>query len=458
MRFLYRTELPNHDPISVFDWHERSGALERLTPPWAKLEVLDRSGGIRDGGRIALRVRRGPMSFMWKLRHSEYQHGVHFRDEQVFGPMKSWGHNHRFFPNGSGGTIAEDEIEVEPPLGSVGAALGSRFLTQELDRLFRFRYRRLLTDLSRHRDQSDQPRLTVAITGGSGLVGQALTHFLTTGGHRVIQLVRDKRLVSNDAVFWNPATQDIDTDRLAMADAVVHLAGTSIAGGRWTDARKRSIRESRVKGTELVAQTMAQLSGGPRTLISASAVGYYGRRGGELLEEDVALGSGFLTEVCQAWENATKPAERAGVRVVLLRTGLALSPAGGALRQMLPPFNMGLGGRLGSGKQYMSWIDLDDLIGLIHHVLFSDTLSGPVNATAPNPVTNSTFSAALGRVLGRPTLVPVPSLAVKAVFGQLGTEALLSGQRVIPRKAIDSGFHFFYESIEESLQFQLGFE
>ena len=176
------------------------------------------------------------------------------------------------------------------------------------------------------------------------------------------------------------------------------------------------------------------------------------------MEEDAAPGSGFLTEVCQAWEDAAKPAERAGVRVVLLRTGLALSPAGGALRQMLLPFNMGLGGRLGSGKQYMSWIDLDDLIGLIHHVLFSDTLSGPVNATAPSPVTNSTFSAALGRVLGRPTLVPVPSLAVKAVFGQLGTEALLSGQRVVPRKAIDSGFHFFYESIEESLQFQLGCE
>ena len=458
MRLLYRTELPDHDPISVFDWHERSGALERLTPPWAKLEVLDHSGGIRDGGRITLRVRGAPTSFTWKLRHGEYQHGRHFRDEQVSGPMKSWVHNHRFFPNGSGGTIAEDEIEVEPPFGSVGAALGSRFLKQELGRLFRFRYRRLLTDLSRHQGQSDQPRLTVAITGGSGLVGQALTHFLTTGGHRVIQLVRDKRRVSNDAVYWNPVTQDIDTDRLAMADAVVHLAGTSIAGGRWTDDRKRSIRESRVKGTELIAQTMAQLSGGPHTLISASAVGYYGRKGEELLEEDAAPGSGFLTEVCQAWEDAAKPAERAGVRVVLLRTGLALSPAGGALRQMLLPFNMGLGGRLGSGKQYMSWIDLDDLIGLIHHVLFSDTLSGPVNATAPNPVTNSTFSAALGRVLGRPTLVPVPSLAVKAVFGQLGTEALLSGQRVVPRKAIDSGFHFFYESIEESLQFQLGCE
>ena len=456
MRFLYRTELPDHDPIYVFDWHERTGALERLTPPWTQLKVLDRSGGIRAGARVTLRVRNGLTSSTWKLRHSDYQHGTHFRDEQVLGPMKSWVHNHRFLPNGSGGTIVEDEIEAELPFGSAGVGLGSRYLTQELDRLFRFRYRRLFTDLCRHRDHSDRPRLTVAITGGSGLVDQALTHFLTTGGHRVIQLVRDKRRVASDAVFWNPATGDIDTDGLAIADAVVHLAGTGIAGGRWTESRKRSIWESRVKGTQLIAQTIAKLSGGPQTLISASAVGYYGRRGEELLEEGAPPGSGFLAEVCQAWEDATKPAEHAGRRVALLRTGLALSPAGGALGQMLLPFKMGLGGRLGSGKQYMSWIDLDDLVGLIHHALYTNALSGPMNATAPNPVTNSVFSAALGRMLGRPAVLPVPSVAVKAVFGQLGTEALLSGQRVLPRKAADSGFHFFYDSVEESLRFQLG--
>jgi len=211
-----------------------------------------------------------------------------------------------------------------------------------------------------------------------------------------------------------------------------------------------------VKGTELLARTLAGMEGGPKVLVSASAVGYYGDRGNEPVDESAGPGSGFLSDVCRAWEAATAPAERAGLRVVLLRTGVALSPAGGALEKMLLPFKMGIGGRLGSGRQYLSWIDLDDLVALIHHALFTESLTGPVNATAPNPVTNATFSGALGRVLGRPTFVPVPGLALKAAFGQLGTEALLWGQRVLPRKALESGFHFYREGVEDALRFQLG--
>jgi uncharacterized protein (TIGR01777 family) len=192
--------------------------------------------------------------------------------------------------------------------------------------------------------------------------------------------------------------------------------------------------------------------------VSASAVGFYGDRGMDRLDEGATSGKGFLAEVCRAWEGATVAAERAGIRVVHLRTGVVLSPAGGALGQLLLPFKMGVGGRLGSGRQYMSWIDLDDHVGLIHHALFSEGLRGAINATAPNPVTNATFSAALGRALNRPTVIPVPALAVKAAFGQLGTEALLWGQRVLPKKATDSGFTFFYEGVEDSLRFQLGRE
>jgi hypothetical protein len=201
---------------------------------------------------------------------------------------------------------------------------------------------------------------------------------------------------------------------------------------------------------------MAELKGGPRTLVSMSAVGYYGNRGDEIVDETALPGKGFLAEVCRAWEGATRPAERAGVRVVLLRGGLVISPAGGAIGRMLLPFKMGTGGRLGSGTQYMSWIDMDDLVGAIHHALHDDTLSGPVNATAPNPVPNATFTAALGRALGRPTVVPLPGLAVKAAFGELGTEVLLWGQRVAPRKLLASGFDFFYEGVGDSMRFQLG--
>jgi len=458
MRFSYATELPDHEPDAVFDWHERPGALERLTPPWGKVEVLRREGGIRDGGEVVLRVSRGPTSFRWELRHRDYEHGRQFRDEQISGPLSSWVHTHRFAPREGGGTLVEDEIDVEAPLGPAGAAIGPPFLKAELGRLFRFRYRRLFTDLARHAEHAERSRLTVAITGSTGMIGESLTHFLTTGGHRVIRLVRDSRKVGEGAVYWNPATGEIDADALVGADAVVHLAGTSIASGRWTQERKRSIMQSRVTGTELIARTLAGLRDGPRVLVSTSAVGFYGDRGAEALDESAKSGKGFLAEVCRAWEAATRPAERAGLRVVHLRGGLVLSPAGGALGQMLLPFKMGVGGRLGSGKQYMSWIDHDDYVALIHHALYTDSLSGPVNATAPHPVTNATFTAALGRTIGRPTLIPVPALAIKAAFGELGTEALLWGQRVIPRKALDSGFTFFCEGVEESLRFQLGRE
>lgn len=453
MRLTYHTELVHHDPETVFAWHERPGALERLTPPWAVVDVLEKEGGIRDGARVALRVHRGPTSFKWVLRHKDYIANEQFRDEQISGPFKSWLHTHLFTPIDGGGTKLEDEIDLEAPLG---APIGPLLVKRELGRLFRFRYHRLFTDLARHAEHASKPRLTVAITGASGLIGSNLADFLTTGGHRVIRLVRDSRQLADDSIFWNPATGEIDVEGLTRADAIVHLAGSSIASGRWTAARKRSIKQSRVKGTELIARTLATMSGGPRILVSASAVGFYGDRGSERIDETALAGKGFLAEVCRAWEGAAKPAERAGVRLTTLRTGVTLSPAGGALGQMLLPFKMGAGGRLGSGKQYLSWIDNDDLIAAIHHILMTDSIRGPVNATAPHPVTNSTFTAALGRVLGRPTVLPMPALAVKAAFGQLGTEALLWGQRVLPRKLTESGFTFFYEGVEESMRFQLG--
>jgi uncharacterized protein (TIGR01777 family) len=454
----YGADFPDHDPETVFAWHERAGALERLTPPWGDVEVVARSGGIRDGGEVEMRIRRGPTTFHWHVRHRDYVAGRQFRDEQVSGPLKSWVHTHRFLPLPGGGTRVEDEVEVEPPLGAAGAAFGPAFIEQELDRLFRFRYRRLHTDLARHAAHRARPRLKVAITGASGLIGRNLTHFLTTGGHEVVRFVRDSREVREGAAYWNPATGEVDAAALSAADAVVHLAGTSIGAGRWTDDRKRSILRSRVLGTELIARTLAESNPRPRVLVSSSAVGYYGDRGQEPLDEQAKSGSGFLAEVCRAWEGATRAAERAGVRVVHVRGGLALSPAGGALGQMLLPFKVGLGGRIGSGKQYVSWIDLDDLVALLVHAIYTGSLAGPLNATAPHPVTNATFTSALGRVLRRPTIVPVPALVVRALFGQLGTEALLWGQRVMPKKALGSGFSYFYEGVEESLRFQLGRE
>jgi len=454
MHLTYRTDLPKDAPESVFAWHERRGSLQRLTPPWARVDFEHQDDGIREGARVVLRVHEGPTSFRWELRHRDYEPGRLFRDEQVTGPLKSWTHTHRFLPLEGGGCAVEDDIELEVPV--LGLPLTPTLLRRELDRLFAFRHRRLAADLARHARNARRPRLTVAITGASGLIGTGLSHFLTTGGHRVIRLVRDRRRLADDAVYWNPATGEIDAAGLESADAVVHLAGSSIAGGRWTEARKKSIHDSRTKGTELIARTLATMRDGPRVLVSMSGVNYYGNRGAERLTEDAKPGGGFLAQVTRAWETATGPADRAGIRVACLRAGVAISPAGGALGQMLLPFKMGVGGRLGSGRQYFSWIDLDDLVALIVHVIYDESMRGPVNATAPNAVTNATFTDVLGRVLGRPTVIPVPGFAVKAAFGQLGEEALLWGQRVIPQKVLRSGFSFDCEGIEDSLRFQLG--
>lgn len=454
MRLTYRTELPEHAADEVFAWHERTGALQRLVPPWARVDIEHQDGNIRDGARVVLRVHEGPMSFRWELRHRDYEAGRLFRDEQVTGPLKSWLHTHRFVSLDGGGCAVEDDIELELPV--LGLPLTPSLLRGEIDRLFAFRHRRLAADLARHAMHAARPRLTVAVTGASGLIGTGLCHFLTTGGHRVIRLVRDSRRLADDAVYWNPATGEIDPAALAGADAVVHLAGSSIAAGRWTDARKKSIHDSRTQGTELIARTVAAMRDGPRTLVSMSGVTYYGNRGEERLTESSSPGKGFLAGVTRDWEAATGAAQRAGIRVVCLRSGVAISPAGGALGQMLLPFKMGVGGRLGGGRQYFSWIDVDDLVALIVHALYTASLSGPVNAAAPHAVTNATFTDVLGRVLGRPTLLPVPAFAVKAVFGQLGEEALLWGQRVIPEKVLRSGFRFDCEGVEDSLRFQLG--
>ena len=454
-RFTARVTLP-HTPGEVFAWHERPGAFERLTPPWVDVRVLEREGGIRDGARVVLRVRRGPLDVTWKLRHRDYVEGERFVDEQVSGPLHSWVHTHRFLPSEDGGTVLEDEVDWEPPLGAAGDLFTTRSVEKGLKRLFAFRHARLRNDLALHARFSGAAPLTVAISGAGGMIGTSLTHFLTTGGHRVIPMVRDPALVRDGAVLWSWRRDEIDRDALAVADAVVHLAGETLFGLRWTADKKRAIRDSRVKGTELVARTMAGLHSGPSVLVSASAVGYYGGRGDEIVTEASGVGRGFLADVCEAWEEATSRAERSGVRVVRIRNGLSLSASGGALEHLLLPFKMGLGGRLGSGRQYIPWVDVDDTVGILHHALTTRSVAGVLNAASPNPVPQATFAGTLGRVLNRPTVLPVPDLAIRSLFGEMGRELFLKGQRVKPERTMASGYPFLWEGLEESLRHQLG--
>ncbi len=299
-------------------------------------------------------------------------------------------------------------------------------------------------------------RLCVAVSGSSGFVGSALVRSLEQDGYRVVRLVRREPATGRDEVRWDPAAGTIDADGLEGLDAVVHLAGENIAARRWSSRQKDRIRRSRVDGTRLIAQTLAALDRPPELLVNASAIGFYGDRGEEILDEDSPAGSGFLAESCVAWEAATEPARRASVRVALLRIGVVLSPEGGALRRMLPVFRLGLGGRLGHGRQFMSWIALDDLIGAVGHVLHDPTLVGPINVVAPTAVRNREFTRVLGRVLRRPTAFPVPALLLRLALGQMAQELLLGGARIRPARLQRAGFSFRRGDLEAALGSLLG--
>jgi len=298
--------------------------------------------------------------------------------------------------------------------------------------------------------------MKVLVSGSSGLVGSALAPFLTGSGHQVVRLVRSQPRDEASEVRWDPEAGAIDKAGLGAVDAAVHLAGESIAAGRWTAARKVRILESRVKGTRLLAETLAGLKQRPKVFVSASAVGYYGDRGEETLTEESGPGSAYLSEVCRQWEAAAEPAAASGIRVVNLRFGIVLSAAGGALPRLLTPFRLGLGGRLGSGKQFMSWIAIDDVVGAIVHALMTEALRGPANAVAPQPVTNREFTKTLGRVLGRPTLFPMPACAARLAFGEMADELLLASQRVEPARLLASGYQFRFPHLEGALRHLLG--
>lgn len=306
---------------------------------------------------------------------------------------------------------------------------------------------------------ADHPRRFL-VTGSSGMVGTALTAYLSAAGHQVTRLLRgparstDPRSASRES--WDPGRGHLDPESVSGYDAVVHLAGAGIADGKWTPERKRLIRDSRVDGTRLLAHSLATTPIPPPVLLCASAVGFYGDRGDTELDERSAVGSGFLAEIAREWEEAARPAVDAGIRVVHLRIGIVLTPAGGALARMLLPFRMGVGGPLGNGRQFWSWITLEDLLGAILHAAATEDLVGPVNAVSPEPVRNSEFSATLARVLRRPAVVRAPARVLQLLLGEMADEMLLGGARVRPTRLIESGFDYHYPNLEGALRHLLG--
>ncbi len=436
---------------ALFRWHERPGAFERLSPPWERVDVVERTGGIRDGDRTVLRVGIGPITRRWVAEHRDYRENERFTDVQVEGPFASWTHTHAF--RGIDDRRAELVDTIDWALPRIAAPFASGSVERTLERVFRYRHDTTGADLAAHAAVDALGPRTIVVSGASGLIGEALCAFLTTGGHTVRRLVR-REPTAPDEFRWDPAARSIDASVLDGADAVVHLAGASVAK-RWTDAHRRRILDSRVDGTATLVDAMREASDRPATFVCASAIGYYGDCGDRPVDESAPHGHGFLADVTRAWEETASHATDVA-RTAMLRFGVVLSPRGGALGTMLPAFRFGGGGRIGSGRQVMSWVGVDDAVGAIHRALFDDALHGPVNVVAPEPVTNLVFASTLARVLKRPSILPLPAAVARAAFGDMANEMLLAGCRVTPRALRDAGFTFRHPSLEACLRHLLG--
>jgi uncharacterized protein (TIGR01777 family) len=462
--FLLRSSMPV-SAAELYDWHARPGAFLRLNPPWERVEVKATEGAFGTAPyRVTVRTPiLGPIKARLVSEAFDFRPAEGFCDRQVRGPFSRWLHTHRMIPDGPAASFLEDHIDYRLPLGPLGAVFGAGMVQDRLAAMFAYRHALTASDLRRHAAYRQRPRLKVAITGSRGMIGSDLALFLTTGGHRVVRLLSGPATAppplddGTTSVGWKPR-EAIDPTLLAGYDAVVHLAADNIAAGRWSPAKREQIVASRTSPTRHLAEAIAALPPGqrPKVFLSASAVGVYGDRGDEVLAESASPGTGFLADVCKGWEEATAPAAAASVRVVNLRIGVVLSPKGGALGKQLPAFRAGVGAVLGPGTQWLPWITIHDVVGAIHHAIWSDDLAGPVNLAAPNPVTNRSFTKALGRALGRPAFFWLPRSALRAMFGDIADAALLASLRAVPEKLLATGFTFDHPSLEAGLRFLLG--
>jgi uncharacterized protein len=431
------------EPEEVFAWHSRPGAITRLMPPWQPVRVVREAPSVRDG-RAVLAL---PGGLRWVAGHdpSGYDPPRQFADVLLppLGSALRWRHTHRFAPAPAGGTLVVDVVSTPVP-------------EKALRPMFGYRHRQLAADLAAHawaREACPQP-LAVALTGASGLIGSSLAALLTTGGHRVIRLVR-RAPRQADEREWRPNAPD--PELLADVDAVIHLAGAPI-GRRFTEASKREIRASRTGPTRALAMLAARSPGRLRAFVTASAVGYYGAdRGDEILTEHSERGDGFLADVTAAWEDAAGPATTAGIRTVQVRTGIVQTPRGGMLRLLYPLFEAALGGPLGDGTGWQPWIEIDDLLDIYLRAVTDPALAGPVNAVAPGEARNADYARTLGRVLRRPALIPVPPAGPRLLLGAEGARELAeASQRVRPAALAAAGHRFRYPDLEGALRHVLG--
>jgi uncharacterized protein len=438
-------------PVAIeeaFAYHEREGALQRLIPPWENVSVESSDHSIKPGARVTLKTRVAGVPVRWVAEHRAYEPPTKFEDVSLSGPFTSWHHQHRFRSLASHSTELTDQIDYEVPLGALGQLAGGSFVENKLKAMFAYRHRVTRDDLALVDRYKLAPQ-SIAITGSSGLLGRELTSLLSLLGHQPLAAKREGQGVNTAFSLTRPEGWE-------GCDAVIHLAGKSIADERWTPKVKEELRASRVEPTRKLCETLAALRNPPKTLLCASAIGIYGNRGDEWLNEDSTIGNDFLAEIGEQWEQACAPARMAGIRVVNLRFGIILSPRGGALAKMLAPAKLGLAGPMGNGKQWMSWIAIDDAMGAIYHALATEALTGALNVVAPHPQTNQSFARTLGGVLSRPAFLPAPAFALRLALGEMADALLLTSARVRPQRLESSGYEFRFPELGPALRHMLG--
>ncbi|MGO1181919.1 MAG: TIGR01777 family oxidoreductase [Micrococcaceae bacterium] len=469
-----------HSRATVAAWHERGGVLPRLSPDWSTTVLKEPDQGLRPGSRAQLLMGPAGVASLlpstrlakrtgvrWQALHTEWEPGFGFTDVMESGPLRSWTHQHGFFDAEPGSTRIEDRIEYQLPASLERIPGAATRFDAELERIMAFRSRVMRDDLDFQAEVATDRPLTVAITGASGLVGTQVSALLRSGGHRVITLTRRagaSRRIDEHRISWNPEQGELDADLLIGVDVVVHLAGASIAGP-FTAAHRKKVLSSRVNATTTLVTALQAVAdrGGPHTLVSASASGFYGHDASAHdpdtapLDETAPQGDDFLAAVCRQWEQVASGAAASGVRVVTVRTGLVLSAAGGLLAAQLPLYQAGAGGPMGSGEMWQPWVSLDDLAQIYVWAAIKDDLSGPVNAVSPHPVQQREFAATLGEILHRPTILRTPKIAPALLLGAQGARELaLSSARLAPAKLERSGYRFRHPDLDSALRHTLG--
>ncbi len=452
---IYTKKTTINVPVEqLFAWHARNEAILRLTPPWTPLKLISRKGhGIDKGVQVRFQMSLFKIPMIWEAEHIDYQENVLFKDHQTKGPFGKWVHTHLFHAQGKNYSIMEDRVAFKLPLSFLSLPFYGH-AKKQLARVFDYRHRVLKHDLEHRADKVKKQR--IMISGASGTIGSILVPFLRTCGHEVIRLVRNQSNLADDELYWDPYKNILDMEKAGPIDGVINLNGVDISRGRWTDKQKRLIIDSRVIPTTFLTEKISEMEKPPSVFISSSAIGLYGDGKDRVLTENEEKGDSFISSVCDQWEAASLKAEAAGIRTVQLRIGVVLTPAGGALARMMLPFSLGLGTRLSHGNQYMSWISMDDALGGILHVLENRAIKGPVNLTAPHPVTNKEFARSLGRVFSRPAFFVIPRWLAMGLWGTMGKETLLTSARVVPEKLVKSGFVFEHNDLAPALKDMLG--